>query len=201
MRNFQETADKIANAKRTLEKECTEFIQNVLKAWGGDGFDFSAIQRVFNYDDAYITVVYDGGRHPEYNSNAFSEVELVHLNNEKSIVQFDTEDEEDCNIDRFDVDDIYEVADAMVDCINVLTERFAKFVGGGFRNVGRNFSVHRSTWDNMVAIAEGEKKFSDFYDGDDIKEVEECLNPKGIVALIREALDIVNEDRAIWIWK
>ena len=200
MRNFQKTADKIANAKLTLEKECAEFIQNVLKAWGGDGFDFSAIQRVLNYDDAYVTVVYDGGRHPEYNSNAFSEVELVHLNNEKSIIQFDTEDEEDCDIVRFDVDGIYAVADAMVDCINVLTERFAKFVGGGFRNLGRHFSVPRSTWDNMVAIADGKKKFSDFYDGDDIKEVEECLNPNGIVALIKEASNNVKEDRVIWLW-
>ena len=199
MRNFQGIAEKIAIMKLTLNKECTEFMQNVLKAWGGDGFDFSAIQRVFNYDDAYITVVYDGGRHPEYNSNAFSEVELVHLN-EKSIIQFDTEDSEDCNIDRFNVDDIYAVAEAMVDCIDMLTERFASIVGGGFEKVSCHFSVPCSTWDNMVAIAEGKKKFSDFYEGDDIKEVEECLSPKGIVTLIREASIEVKENRVIWFW-
>ena len=197
MKKFQDTAEKIAIMKLTLKKECTEFIQSVLEVWGSDGFDFSAIQRVFNYDDAYISVVYDGGRHPEYNSNAFSEVELVHFG-KKSIIQFDTEDEEECNIDRFDVDDVHTVAEAMLDCINMLTERFASIVGGGFQKISSHFSVPRSTWNNMVAIAEGEMKFSDFYEGDDIKEVEECLNPKAIVALIRASAKAVSVKEVVW---
>ena len=63
-------------------KDCMEYLKGVLKEYNGrivmHVYDEDGVQE----DDTSFCVSYDGGHHPEYGSNVFSEVEvIVHLEN------------------------------------------------------------------------------------------------------------------------
>ena len=57
----------------------------------------------------YVCVAYDGGRHPEYDSNVFSAVRGVFLN-DKGHVCLETEDCEEYDIQNINWDELYDVA-------------------------------------------------------------------------------------------
>ncbi len=62
-------------------------IKDFLAAFGGS-VDVKDISN--EYDTESLCVIYDGGGHPEYKSNAFSEVEIIYL--EDGEVKVETED-------------------------------------------------------------------------------------------------------------
>ena len=98
-RNFYKWARKAKAAaeawlKKTLKKNNNEIV-----------FDTE-------YDDEYTTVVYDGGNHPEYASNAFSQVYKVYLDG-KGNIMLEVEETSYYDIDNINVFDLLAVCDAV----------------------------------------------------------------------------------------
>lgn len=64
---FEQMADVYFESLRNLRKACIQYLNDVME-------DKSSL----DVSDLNATVVYDGGNHPEYASNAFSHVESVY---------------------------------------------------------------------------------------------------------------------------
>lgn len=90
----------IAKTERKIKDGCLEYLKKVLKENGG--------RISCEVDDEFLTVPYDGGRHPEYASNEFSNVDEVYLDGDKVFLSIEETDEYE--IDRINDDDLYAVA-------------------------------------------------------------------------------------------
>ena len=98
---FEEVADKFFEASRELRKECIKYIKSVVKKY--KTLDFSDCE--YN-----ICVPYDGGNHPEYASNCFSDVYSVSLNDKGNIV-LEIEDCDEYDIEDVPTEQVYDLAD------------------------------------------------------------------------------------------
>ena len=65
----------------------------------------------FYFNEDVLFVCYDGGRHPEYNSNVFSEVNGVYKKGNKLYVSI--EDDDMYPIERLNIFELHDIADAM----------------------------------------------------------------------------------------
>ena len=63
-------------------------------------------------EENMMSVPYDGGNHPEYASNCFSNVNSVYLKNDT--IYLDIEDCDEYEIDRVDTEEVFNIADALV---------------------------------------------------------------------------------------
>lgn len=89
MEKYQKTFEEIHPLLERMREECFEFLNRVLDE-NPDGFDLK------EYEDnggMLVCVTYDGGSHPEYASNAFSQVLSVTKRNDGSII-VETEDDD-----------------------------------------------------------------------------------------------------------
>ena len=91
----------IRDTQEEIRKESERFIKDYLKKHG-NSVDITECEDM-------ISVTYDGGIHPEYNSNAFSMVEGIYLN-ENGAIYLQTEDCDKLGIDRINWDEVYYVA-------------------------------------------------------------------------------------------
>jgi len=103
MEKFQETYEKWAELNRQLYADCKEYLEDVLKKTPDN-------EIVIN-EDAMICVPYDGGNHPEYDSNCFSNVSRVYLKNDA--VYLDIEETNEYPISNIDANSLCDVADAV----------------------------------------------------------------------------------------
>ena len=94
--------EQIAETQKEIRKESENYIRKALEKSGGT-ISFE------NPKGEVVSVTYDGGRHPEYASNAFSMVEDAFLN-DKNEICLNTEDCEEYEISRIDWDEVYDVA-------------------------------------------------------------------------------------------
>lgn len=62
-------------------------------------------------DECNVCVTYDGGNHPEYYANPFSDVERVYLKNGK--VYVDTEDCAQYDIDNITASELFDIAESV----------------------------------------------------------------------------------------
>ena len=101
---FQETMDAWIVMNSKLYNDCKEYIINALK-------DEPEQQIIFDrtYNDEYVTVSYDGGNHPEYDSDCFADVYAVKLIDGE--VYLDLEYNSKYSIDRINAEHLYDVAD------------------------------------------------------------------------------------------
>ncbi len=112
-KKFQRLADNYFSTGKLLRSACMSYIKKVLKennneiSWDVDEFDET------------VTVTYDGGRHPEYDSNAFSCVYGVRLN-ERGKILLNTEDCDCYGIESIPTEEVYYVADYLE---NLLKQR------------------------------------------------------------------------------
>ena len=104
---FVSLAKKAYAAMGKARTEAIDYITRTVKKHGGE------IKFDFNYDDENITVMYDGGNHPEYASNCFSTVSGLVYNEENDEVYVDIEDCNEYEFDRMSTDDILTVAKAI----------------------------------------------------------------------------------------
>lgn len=84
MEKFQETFNKWCDVNSQLAKDCKEYIKDTLN---------KLPNKELVFDDEEVipaSVTYDGGNHPEYAANPYSNVERVYLNNDN--IYLDTED-------------------------------------------------------------------------------------------------------------
>ena len=94
---LQEEIDK---KQRKVRKGCIEYLKKVVKKAGGT--------ICMDDEEDVVIVAYDGGRHPEDDSNLYSAVESVFLKDGKLYLSI--EDCDEYEINRVDTDEVYAVA-------------------------------------------------------------------------------------------
>lgn len=108
MKKVIELKKQITEKEHQIKKGCIDYLKKTIKELGGtictDG------------EEDTLTVTYDGGRHPEYDTNAFSEVSSIYLKDGK--IYLDTEDCEEYSIDRINDDEVYNVAMFVYEMLN-----------------------------------------------------------------------------------
>lgn len=101
-KDFEKTFEKIAELNKQLREECCDYLRKVLKE-NGNRIDLQSEDE--DYD--IVCVTYDGGRHPEYDANPYSQVYSVFFNEEDNKIYLETEDCDEYGLDR--VDSVMEV--------------------------------------------------------------------------------------------
>ncbi len=99
---FIKTGEDFSNIATKLRQECVEYLTQVTKENGLIEFDLQ--------DDEYVSVSYDGGNHPEYETNLYSMVHSVSFNNDKNRLSIETDDDDDYTVDRITTDELYSLA-------------------------------------------------------------------------------------------
>jgi hypothetical protein len=203
MREFEKRYKKYKTIRTKLSNACIEFIKEVATAWDGNVFPLSDISNEFDVDDAYCYIVYDGGRHPEYASNAFSKVEGIFID-KKGNLTLSIEDCDKYDIERVDEQDLDSVAYALSAAIDYMVEDLIELIGGEFTHKKGLWTLSRDTWDKLVDLAEGRDDISNYID-DDLDEttklqLADCYNPKGYVNLIKSVAQI-GENEVVFEWK
>lgn len=100
-KKFQLVADEYFNLQVKLRESCLRYLKSTLKKNGGR-IDFDG--------DNCISVPYDGGNHPEYDSNLYSMVNSVYFNKRGEIV-LDIEDDSEYYLDSVETNYLYDLCD------------------------------------------------------------------------------------------
>lgn len=107
MEKFEKTAKKLLKILPQLREECVEFLTNKLRENNNKlSWDCCEI-------DEYVSVCYDGGRHPEYASNVFSSVEGVFIEDDK--IYLNIEDDGKYSIDNVNTTELLDVCSYIVE--------------------------------------------------------------------------------------
>lgn len=110
-----ERVKEILGQIRPLQKEAQQrseaYLKKVLEEAEGKRIDID------EEESGYLCVTYDGGRHPEYDSNPFSTIHGVFLN-EQGKICLDIDDCEEYGIDRINWDDVVSIAELVYDSQN-----------------------------------------------------------------------------------
>ena len=105
--------EQISSTIREIRSECEEYLVDTLKAAPNNRIDFYDKDGYPYGCETYIT--YDGGRHPEYASNAFSTVNAVFLKDNKIFVDCDDCDEYDiCEVDWSQIYDVASCVETII---------------------------------------------------------------------------------------
>lgn len=107
MEKFQKTGKRLNKTLEQLRNECVEYLNSVLT----ENMEIYLCED----EDCFVYVTYDGGRHPEYNSSAFSLVQSVSVVNSEIVLNL--EDEDEVSIDRIETLDLYNVCDLISDIL------------------------------------------------------------------------------------
>lgn len=119
--DFMERYHNWAEIGRNLRKSCIDYIRWVLKGLDGEMIvlDPKSMDEEMQDEFQAVTVPYDGGNHPEYNSNCFSQVNAVYLKGNDIYLDIDETDEYSIdNIDIQDVENIAELVKSIIDFQN-----------------------------------------------------------------------------------
>ena len=119
--DFMERYHNWAEIGRNLRKSCIEYIRGVLKGLDGEMIvlDPKSMDEEMQDEFQAVTVPYDGGNHPEYNSNCFSQVNAAYLKGNDIYLDIDETDEYSIdNIDIQDVENIAELVKSIIDFQN-----------------------------------------------------------------------------------
>ena len=101
-KNFEKTFEKVAELNKQLREECCDYLRETLKKIG-NRIDLRSEEE--DYDTVCVT--YDGGNHPEYATNPYSQVYGVFFNEADNKIYLETEDCDEYGLDR--VDSVMEV--------------------------------------------------------------------------------------------
>ena len=101
-KDFEKTFEKVAELNKQLREECCDYLRKVLKE-NGNSIDLQSEEK----DDDIVCVTYDGGNHPEYAANPYSQVYGIFLNEKDNEIYLNIEDADEYCLDR--VDSVLEV--------------------------------------------------------------------------------------------
>ena len=108
MRSFQIKWQEISEELNDLREDCIGYLTEKLnEPEHKDGISTEP------EDGSSVTVTYDGGKHPEYNSTAFSTVKGVYKKNDS--IMLDTEDDDEYPISRISTIELFGVCDFIED--------------------------------------------------------------------------------------
>ena len=202
MKKFELTSKKYYELRKQMLAECKEYLTEVATAWGDKQFPLYTINREFDCNDAYCCIVYDGGNHPEYASNACSEVESVYMR--ENVLTFSIEDDGRYEYDRVDGEDIITIAYAVDAAIDYVLDELIALIGGEGTIENGKWTISRETWDRLVDLTEGRDDIFHYFDEDEdektILELADCYYPKGFVTLIKRVAQI-GDNEVSWEWQ
>ena len=107
---FEKDNAKAYEWLRKARQSCIDYITKVVKEHD------NIITFDFDYDDENMNVMYDGGNHPEYASNAFSCLYNVHFDR-NGILCVEIEESPDYDFDRMGTLEIMMIAEAIHDSV------------------------------------------------------------------------------------
>ena len=100
---FIKTGNELSNLATQLKQECVDYLTQVTKEKGLIEFDLE------QYNEC-VCISYDGGRHPEYDSDLYATVYGVSFNDDENRLSIDMEYNDDYTVDRLSADEIYTLA-------------------------------------------------------------------------------------------
>lgn len=103
MKKYEKISDKYFKLKNQLREECIKYLFKQLNYKKHNGTIIFTRPDI----DYSLSVVYDGGSHPEYASNAFSFIESIYIEDNKIYLSID-----DCSawsIDNCSTDELYDI--------------------------------------------------------------------------------------------
>jgi hypothetical protein len=118
--NLENSLDKYYEVTCEARKHCKEFLLWALKKYGNKDVDQNGrVKFTLEFDPSYdyeiINIMYDGGGHPEYASNCFSEVYSVTLSNGDLSVYI--EDSSNYEFDRIAIEDLLTICSVIKDSV------------------------------------------------------------------------------------
>ena len=116
--DFIELYNYSLDIDKLLRKACIDYITKVLKGRDGEMIvlDPKSMDEEMQDEFQAVTVPYDGGNHPEYNSNCFSQVNAAYLKGNDIYLDIDETDE--YSIDNIDIQDIENIAELVKSIID-----------------------------------------------------------------------------------
>ena len=200
MKKFEKTFEEYSKLQKQIVEECKEYLTEVAKAWNGKYFPLSYINREFDCDEAHCCIIYDGGNHPEYASNACSEVESLYMKGKEPVLSI--EDSDSYAFNRVENEDIITLAFAVYAAVDYTLDSFISLIGGEGTIENGRWTITRGTWNTMLDIANGKVKLShfDIDENEDDEEIFNCYNAKAFVTLIKRVAKI-GEDKVTWEWE
>ena len=110
---FEKTTEEYYNAKRDIRHICLDMLKKICDRTETKEISLDKFKNYLR-DEGYCdpTIIYDGGHHPEYATNAFSTIDGFYIKNE--IVIFDIEDDSQYDESRVITDDIINLCELIV---------------------------------------------------------------------------------------
>ena len=93
----------------TVVNNCNNYLKKVIKENDNSIYFHEYDDEGLRLDDNSFCVPYDGGRHPEYASNVFSDVERVYI--KKGAIYLETEDCEEYGLENIDIYTLYDMCE------------------------------------------------------------------------------------------
>jgi hypothetical protein len=113
MKKAIELWEKITPMMREVKSECLAYIKSELEK-AEDNYISFLDEDGEPIGGDMVCVTYDGGRHPEYASNAFDIVRGVYLKyhegRKETLIMLDTDDDDEYYIGNIEIGEIYGVA-------------------------------------------------------------------------------------------
>jgi len=109
MKKAIELMNQMIPMKKEVKKTCIAYLKRVLEKCNNNYLSFYD-EDGEAYGNRYVSVTYDGGNHPEYESNAFSTVKGVFIDKYGDIC-LDTEDDDAYAIENINLEELYDIAE------------------------------------------------------------------------------------------
>ena len=107
-KELAKATNKFYEWSRKARTAAENYLKEVLEKQPDKRIDFDT-----EYDDESISIIYDGGNHPEYASNVCSSVSSVFMDEESKDIILSIEDSPMYGIDRVDALDLLTVCEAV----------------------------------------------------------------------------------------
>lgn len=199
-------------ALRLAKNASEEFITNIAKKFGGKMFPLDNILGEMSGGSGYISVTYDGGRHPEYDTNAFSQVSGFSISDKGKVI-FSIEETDEYEIERIAPAEVIDIADVTKDCICFMAEMLLELVCKGsykFSNIGDtrylvisidDFAKMRSiTRYDLNKCYEDSELNEDFDSFEEFCDFYQPLNMIGVICDLAEIKEVEGEKQIVT-WK
>ena len=195
--------DNYCVAGKELKKQCREYLTEVAKAWQGEEFPLSEISRNYDVVEADVCIVYDGGNHPEYASNACSLVYGFGLDKQGNLY-VRTEDCVDYEFDRVDWSDMANLCEGVDKALAAITADLLGTIGfSSFDNREDGvMTISKSDYDYLTCIKDNEdmKEFFRDKETEDWEEFCEWVSPKALIPYLISKAEIEG-DVVRWEWR
>lgn len=145
-KKYHRTAKLFSQAVTSFRTVALDYLKSLLEEHGRIYFNFNG-----DSPDEVVCVAYDGGRHPEYNSNMFSIVISVFLDGNGNIL-LELDEDGEYGINHVCTQDIYSVIHAITDHVILNAKRLEKDMKRTLRRKAFNGSADVSQCNVSVDV-------------------------------------------------